>query len=200
MHRRRLGAVYVVALPYPDILLSMLRLSRLPRGRSINVRHTTPGHANPYFLDRARLLDPSHPAARLGLRKLPSVVCPQFTIRALPNAVLHEPVDFVPINPLLATTHVRARTVSILDPVTHKTRRHIADARVAALAQSGRRNVSLLFHTSKKATSKSCVIRRRLRSKMTAAIDLVVARNADAIHAPTVSPLASSRSCANIHP
>ena len=158
----------------------MLRLSRLPRGRSVNVRNTTPGHANPHFLDRARLLDPSHPAARLGLRKLPSFVCPQFTIRALPNAVLHEPVDFVPINPLLATA--LARTQKWSSTVTHRTRRHIA-----ALAQSGRRCVSLLFHTSKKATSKSCVVRRRLRSKMTAAIGLVVARNAYTVHAPSAS-------------
>ena len=60
----------------------MLRLSRLPRSRSINIRNT-------HFLDCARL---------------PSFVCPQFTIRALPNAVFHEPVEFVPINPLLVRT------------------------------------------------------------------------------------------------
>ena len=65
--------------------------------------------------------------------------------------------------------------------------RQLADARIAAMAQRGRRNVSLLFHTSKKATSKSCVVRRRLRSKMAAAIHLAVARNADIIHVPSAS-------------
>ena len=75
---------------------------------------------------------------------------------------------------------------------------HIANARTAALVQSGRRNISLLFRTPKKATSKSCVIRRRLRSKMTAAISLVVGRNADAVETDQpASPLSFSCSCAN---
>ncbi|KAH0826258.1 hypothetical protein J3R83DRAFT_5727 [Lanmaoa asiatica] len=202
----------------------------------MSVRYTTPGHANPYFLDRAHFIDPSHPAAKLALRNLPSFVCPQFTIRAFPNAILQEPIEFVPINPLLVTGLVRARTKTHVAKGRHKwwskldvddtqrstqpdtgtngnratwatfhekkghrrwnnfdaMRRHVkfvaarqlADARVAALAETGRHNVSLLFHTSKKATSKLCVIRRRLRSKMTSAIGLVVGRNADAVDAP----------------
>ncbi|KAG8216161.1 hypothetical protein J3R82DRAFT_8167 [Butyriboletus roseoflavus] len=208
----------------------MLRLSHLPRARSINVRYTAPGHANPYFLDRAHFIHPNHPAAKLALRNLPSFVCPQFTIRAFPNAILQEPINFVPINPLLATDLVRARTTTHrrqkfdiqqcrteTDTPTngkratwttfhHKEgyrrwvnidamRRHIkfvaarqlADARLAVLAERGRRNVGLIFHTSKKTTSKSCVIRRRLRSKMTAAFDLVVSRSADAVDAPPPS-------------
>ena len=72
---------------------------------------------------------------------------------------------------------------------------HIANARTAALVQSGRRNISLLFHTPKKATSKSCVIRRRLRSKMTS---LVMGHNADAMETDQPArPLSFSRSCAN---
>ncbi|KAN0094690.1 hypothetical protein V8E55_002977 [Tylopilus felleus] len=191
----------------------MLRLSRLSRRArpSLNFRYTIPGHANPHFLDRTRFIDPTHPAANLYLRNVPLFVSPQFTIRAFPNTILHEPIDFVPVNPLLATGLVRARSRSHAqrkwwsnlsfdeeeghrqsDNVVDTTRQHdrfiaarqLADARVAAFAACGRHNVSLLFHTSKKLTSKSCVIRRRLRSKMTAAISLVVARNADAIHAP----------------
>ncbi|KAG9308292.1 hypothetical protein JVU11DRAFT_12055 [Chiua virens] len=220
-------------------------LSRLVRARSnsrsVNIRFTTPGHANPYFLDRTRFVDPCHPAAKsLNLRNLPSFSCPQFTIRVFPNAILQEPVEFVPINPLLATglvrSHKKAHTINLnrrhqwwtnlgvseakhwrSKPTTgprhratwttfHKRegyrqwdtvdamRRHIkflgarqvADAYSVALAKRGRHNVSLLYHTSKKATSKSCVIRRRLRSKMTAAIGLVIGRNADAVDPPEV--------------
>ena len=190
----------------------MLRLARLPAPPARLVR-ATPGHANPHFLDRTRLLDRTHPAARLALRHLPALVTPHFTLRAFPNAVLHEPVDFVPVNPLLATALVRARkgthsphkwwaNLATSHPKQGSKRwdshtkfiaaRHIADARTAALVQSGRRTISLLFHTPKKATSKSCVIRRRLRSKMTAAISLVVGRNADAVETDQpASPLPS---------
>ncbi|KAI9567691.1 hypothetical protein HD554DRAFT_2173094 [Boletus coccyginus] len=161
----------------------MLRLSRLPRARSLNVRFTTPGHANPLFLHRARSLDPAHPAHSTPLRNLPAFVCPLFAVRAFPFPLLHHPTDFVPINPLLATDRVRAPSDG------QHSARQLADARAAALARRGRHNLSLLFHTSKKATSKSCVIRRRLRSKMTAAISLVVARNADAVEPASRSQL-----------
>lgn len=211
----------------------MLRLSQLSRRArpSLNFRYTIPGHANPHFLDRTRFIDPTHPAANLYLRNVPLFVSPQFTIRAFPNAILHEPIDFVPVNPLLATGLVRARSRShaqrkwwsnlsfdeeeghrqsgnVVDTTRQHDRfidaRQLADARVAAFAACGRHNVSLLFHTSKKLTSKSCVIRRRLRSKMTAAIGLVVARNADAIPAPEsdkqARPILSSPTRANIRP
>ncbi|KAF8558608.1 hypothetical protein OG21DRAFT_1481301 [Imleria badia] len=135
----------------------MLRLARLPPTRAaLDLHCAAPGHANPHFLDRARFLDPSHPAAALSLRAVPAFVCPQFTLRAFPNAILTRPIDHVPINPLRATDLVRR----------------------PCLSARGKR-ISLLFHTSKKTTSKSCVVRRRLRTKITAAIALVVTRNAD---------------------
>ena len=219
----------------------MLRLSRLPRLlNSINVgfiqlvsvillisllqvRYTTPGHANPFFLDRSSFIDPGHPAARLTLSKLPLFVSPRFTIRVFPNAVLREPVDFVPINPILATALVRARSphkwwsnlhTSQCRAATDRTQREspkrfnngdtmrkhvgflaarqIMDVRNSSLVQRGKRNLSLLFHTSKKNTSKSAVIRRRLRSKMSTAIALVIGRSADAVRPlPTARPASS---------
>ncbi|KAG6380327.1 hypothetical protein JVT61DRAFT_8437 [Boletus reticuloceps] len=185
----------------------MLRLSRLPRAHPGVVVRPALGHANPYFLDRARFIDPAHPAAQLGLRNLPAFVCPQFTIRAFPNAILLEPTNFVPPNPLLATALVRARTQSQSNLDTEPrpssttsddngdnldaTQRRLVGTTARHLAARGRHSISLLFHTSKKATSKSSVVRRRLRSKMTAAICLVIGRNANAGDTPEIDHPAS---------
>lgn len=104
--------------PYPVIqplnafkFSVILRLSRLLRARSINVPDTTLGHANSEsrFLDRPRLHDASHPGARLGLPFF--FVCAQFTVRALPNAVL-----------LLARTQ---KYPSNLDAIAYRTRQHL---------------------------------------------------------------------------
>ncbi|KAG6373676.1 hypothetical protein JVT61DRAFT_6347 [Boletus reticuloceps] len=187
----------------------MLRLSRLPRAHPGVVVRPAPGHANPYFLDRARFIDPAHPAAQLSLRNLPAFVCPHFTMRAFPDAILLKPTNFVPPNPLLATALVCARTPSHLhhkwwsnldtEPRSMSTTSDnngdnldATQRRLVHLAARGRHSISLLFHTSKKATSKSSVVRRRLRSKMTAAICLVIGRNADAVDNPEIDHPASS--------
>ncbi|KAG6380343.1 hypothetical protein JVT61DRAFT_8454 [Boletus reticuloceps] len=175
----------------------MLRLSRLPRAVThpgVVVRPAL-GHANPYFLDRARFIDPVHPAAQLGLRNLPTFACPQFMIHAFPNAILLEPTNFVPPNPLLTTALVCAHTQSqsnlntepLPTSTTSDDNGDNLDATQRRLrGTTARHSISLLFHTSKKATSKLSVVRRRLCSKMTAAICLVIGRNTDAVDTPEI--------------
>ncbi|KAH7883084.1 hypothetical protein F5I97DRAFT_175908 [Phlebopus sp. FC_14] len=50
-----------------------------------------------------------------------------------------------------------------------------------------KKDISLIFHTFKKNTSKLAVVRSRLRSKMSAAISLVVTRDADGVEASQLS-------------
>ncbi|KAF9224977.1 hypothetical protein BS17DRAFT_807993 [Gyrodon lividus] len=138
-----------------------LNLSRLPKAtapKSLNTRHTTPGYANPSHIDHRNIVDRHHPAARLTLRAFPAFTCPAFSMRAMPKATLSRPA-FVPPDPLLVTRRTPTRKKKSKDTL----------------------DISLLFHVMKKSTSKRAVLRKKLRTKMTSAIALVVTRGADAV-------------------
>ncbi|KAF8843510.1 hypothetical protein BDN67DRAFT_978857 [Paxillus ammoniavirescens] len=76
----------------------------------------------------------------------------------MPKATLSRPA-FVPPDPLLVTRNTRPGKKKKNDTL----------------------DISLLFHTMKKTTSKRAVLRKKLRTKMTSAIRLVVTRGADAV-------------------
>ncbi|KIK96752.1 hypothetical protein PAXRUDRAFT_282150 [Paxillus rubicundulus Ve08.2h10] len=138
-----------------------LNLSRLPKAtapKSLNTRHTTPGYAIPNHIDRRNLVDRHHPGARLNVRAFPAFTCPAFSVRAMPKATLSRPA-FVPPDPLVVTHNTR--------PGKKRKNRTL--------------DISLFFHTMKKMTSKRAVLRKKLRTKMTSAIQLVVTRGADAV-------------------
>ncbi|KAF9233039.1 hypothetical protein BU15DRAFT_66938 [Melanogaster broomeanus] len=148
-----------------------LNLSRLPKAtgiKSLNTRHTTPGFNSLSGLDRKNMVDRDHPAASLNLRVFPIFTCPAFSMRAVPKAILSKP-PFMPPDPLLVTRRMRENN-EISENKRWKKQK-----------QKDRIDISLLFVVLKKTTNKRAVLRRQLRSKFAAAIDLVVTRGADAV-------------------
>ncbi|KAG2159494.1 uncharacterized protein EDB93DRAFT_1070688, partial [Suillus bovinus] len=145
-----------------------LDLSRLPKApgiRSINRCNVTPGSPLPVLFpgsapyNRARTVDPTHPATRWKAHAFPQFSCPAFTLRAVPKGALLRP-EF-------------ERRSSQMERPAMVPRGERKDS-------SKRVDMSIVFMISKKNTNKRAVVRNRIAMRIRSAFELIVARGADA--------------------
>ncbi|KAG2103450.1 uncharacterized protein F5147DRAFT_775993 [Suillus discolor] len=145
-----------------------LDLSRLPRApglRSINRCNVTPGSPLPLLFpgsvpyNRARTVDPTHPATRWKAHAFPHFSCPAFMLRAVPKGALLRP-EF---------------------------ERRLPQIERSAMVPRGERkdgskklDMSMVFMISKKKTNKRAVVRNRIAMRIRSAFELIVTRGADA--------------------
>ncbi|KAG1791992.1 uncharacterized protein HD556DRAFT_1293967, partial [Suillus plorans] len=145
-----------------------LDLSRLPKApglRSINRCNVTPGSPLPLLFpgtapyNRARIVDPTHPATRWKAHAFPHFSCPAFMLRAVPKGALLRP-EF---------------------------ERRLPQIERSAMVPRGERkdgskklDMSIVFMISKKKTNKRAVVRNRIAMRIRSAFELIVTRGADA--------------------
>jgi hypothetical protein len=140
------------------------------------------------------LLDPSHPTAKTSLKQFPSAKNQYFRLRAFPNALLSKPetagpptrpnIDLWAERVARATVSRKNLTLEQIDTksysaseLSHQLLEFVTPP-VLTSHPEGSIPMSLYFSIGKARTHKHAVIRRRLRTKFKAAINLVVTRGA----------------------
>lgn len=150
--------------------------------------HPSPGSPSDLFMRKISqdVLDPTHPATQMPARAFPSVVTECFRLSAFPSALLIPNPDSIgsPARPSIDTWINRtSRAVELQKNIAGNETNALGSSKAVAPPVSlphPHQSISMLlyFAISKARTHKHAVKRRRLRTKLTGVINLIVTRGA----------------------